>query len=60
MTQQSRMGDRHVYGAKGRFLTQAVMRCLEPVAYGETGEAVARPGEGAALDVAGRLRGLWA
>jgi DNA helicase-2/ATP-dependent DNA helicase PcrA len=60
VTQQSRMGDRHVYGAKSRFLTQAVMRCLEPVAYGESAEAVARAGEGAAVDVAGRLRGLWA
>src|SRR5205085_2256645 len=30
VTQQSRMGDRHVYGAKSRFLTSAVMACLEP------------------------------
>jgi DNA helicase-2/ATP-dependent DNA helicase PcrA len=29
VTQQSRMGDRHVYGAKSRFLTKAVMACLD-------------------------------
>ena len=29
VTQQSRMGDRHVYGAKSRFLTRAVMACLD-------------------------------
>ena len=39
VTQQSRMGDRHVYGARSRFLTKAVMACLEEVAYGEPDEA---------------------
>jgi DNA helicase-2/ATP-dependent DNA helicase PcrA len=59
VTQQSRMGDRHVYGAKSRFLTQAVMKCLEPVTWGESTEAVVRsPGEGK-LDVAARLRSMW-
>jgi DNA helicase II / ATP-dependent DNA helicase PcrA len=60
VTQQSRTGDRHVYGAKSRFLTHAVMRCLEPVAYGESAEAVAGSDAGAHVDVAARLRGLWA
>src|SRR5258706_5253658 len=32
VTQQSRMGDRHVYGARSRFLTPAVMSCFEPLA----------------------------
>ena len=60
VTQQSRMGDRHVYGAKSRFLTSAVMQCLEPVAWGEayakesTGSAKAAP-----VDVAERLRSMW-
>ncbi|MFL6574146.1 MAG: ATP-dependent helicase [Burkholderiales bacterium] len=59
VTQQSRMGDRHVYGAKSRFLTRAVMQCLEGVTYGEALEPAA-PLEGkAAVDVAARLRGLW-
>src|SRR4051812_31794824 len=59
VTQQSRMGDRHVYGAKSRFLTRTVMQCLEPVAYGETMERELRARGTAAIDVALRLRGLW-
>jgi hypothetical protein len=48
-----------VYGAKSRFLTRAVMQCLEPVAYGETMEEGLHAGGTAAVDVALRLRGLW-
>jgi len=59
VTQQSRMGDRHVYGAKSRFLTRAVMQCLDGVAYGEAVEPAASLEGKAALDVAARLRGLW-
>jgi DNA helicase II / ATP-dependent DNA helicase PcrA len=59
VTQQSRMGDRHVYGAKSRFLSRAVMQCLEPVAYGETMEQRQQAGGAATIDVALRLRGLW-
>jgi len=59
VTQQARMGERHVYGAKSRFLTQAVMRCLEPAAYGQAyPAAIPDPGK-SSLDVAARLRGLW-
>ncbi|HVP08899.1 MAG TPA: 3'-5' exonuclease, partial [Burkholderiales bacterium] len=60
VTQQSRMGDRHVYGAKSRFMTREVMKCLEPVTFGELAEADARAPAGAAVDVASRLRGMWA
>jgi DNA helicase-2/ATP-dependent DNA helicase PcrA len=49
VTQQSRMGDRHVYGAKSRFLTRAVMACLEERAWDET----------PVLDVATKLRAMW-
>jgi len=59
VTQQSRMGDRHVYGAKSRFLTRAVMQCLEPLAYGENVEQELRASGTAAIDVGQRLRGLW-
>jgi len=60
VTQQSRMGDRHVYGARSRFLTRAVMACLEEVAFGEP-EAALRPSAvQPTVDVAGRLRGMWA
>jgi DNA helicase-2/ATP-dependent DNA helicase PcrA len=60
VTQQSRMGDRHVYGARSRFLTKAVMACLDEVAYGEPEGAESARASGAAVDVAGRLRGMWA
>jgi DNA helicase-2/ATP-dependent DNA helicase PcrA len=49
VTQQPRMGDRHVYGARSRFLTNAVMACLESRAWDE------KP----ALDVATKLRAMW-
>ena len=49
VTQQSRMGDRHVYGAKSRFLTKAVMACLEERAWDEI----------PALDVGRTLRAMW-
>jgi DNA helicase-2/ATP-dependent DNA helicase PcrA len=58
VTQQSRMGDRHVYGAKSRFLTPTVMACLEEVAFG--GHDAAKPKVGPRVDVAGQLRGMWA
>jgi DNA helicase-2/ATP-dependent DNA helicase PcrA len=60
VTQQSRMGDRHVYGARSRFLTKAVMGCMEEVAWGEPETAEGARAGGPAVDVAGRLRGMWA
>ncbi len=59
VTQQSRMGDRHVYGARSRFLTRSVMACLEPVAFGEVERGDARS-SGISVDVARRLRDMWA
>ena len=59
VTQQSRMGDRHVYGAKSRFLTRAVMECLDEVCYGENAEAVLLSAGKTQVDVASRLRGMW-
>jgi DNA helicase-2/ATP-dependent DNA helicase PcrA len=60
VTQQSRMGDRHVYGARSRFLTKAVMACLDEVAFGEPEAALNPSGGKPTVDVAGRLRGMWA
>jgi DNA helicase-2/ATP-dependent DNA helicase PcrA len=59
VTQQSRMGDRHVYGAKSRFLTRAVMDCLQPVAWGESAPQEAAMAGQAKVDVAGKLRAMW-
>jgi DNA helicase-2/ATP-dependent DNA helicase PcrA len=60
VTQQSRMGDRHVYGAKSRFLTPAVMACFEPVVYGESSASAMPAANQPPVDVASRLRDMWA
>jgi DNA helicase-2/ATP-dependent DNA helicase PcrA len=59
VTQQSRTGDRHVYGAKSRFLTREVMACLDSVTWGEADAEGVPAGGKASVDVAGKLRSLW-
>ena len=49
VTQQSRMGDRHVYGARSRFITDEVMACFEPHVSGV--EPVVK--------IAATLRAMW-
>ena len=56
---QSRMGDRHVYGAKSRFMTAAVMACMEPLAWGEATENSETETASGSVDVASRLRAMW-
>ena len=53
------MGDKHIYGAKSRFMTQAVLACMEQVAWGETSQSVEILGSKSRVDVAARLRGMW-
>ena len=60
VTQQSRMGDRHVYGAKSRFLTPEVMARLEPLAWSDETTTRYRATRGENIvDVAAKLRGMW-
>jgi DNA helicase-2/ATP-dependent DNA helicase PcrA len=60
VTQQARKGDAHVYGAKSRFLTRAVLQRLAPRTWPEAEAAAApRVEDAARIDVAARLRGLW-
>jgi len=60
VTQQSRMGDRHVYGARSRFLTPGVMACFEPLAWSdETTTNNPRARSGNVVDVAAKLRSMW-
>src|SRR5687768_10450383 len=56
---QSRMGDKHIYGAKSRFMTQAVLACMEAVAWGETNQPEEILASKTKVDVAARLRGMW-
>ena len=60
VTQQSRTGDRHVYGARSRFLTAQVMACLDSLAWSdETATSDRRVRGGNVVDVAAKLRGMW-
>jgi DNA helicase-2/ATP-dependent DNA helicase PcrA len=61
VAQQARMGDRHVYGAKSRFMTRPVMACLEPVTWPEDAESAGHlcARDAPQVDVASHLRGLW-
>ncbi len=60
VTQQSRMGDRHVYGAKSRFLTRKVLACFDQVSWSDEKDGTGAGKKSAPVDVAGRLRGMWA
>jgi DNA helicase-2/ATP-dependent DNA helicase PcrA len=60
VTQQSRMGDRHVYGAKSRFLTRKVMACFDETCWSDGKDSDRAASKSAPVDVAGSLRGMWA
>ena len=57
---QPKNGDRHVYGARSRFLTKAVMAKLDPITWPDERQ---RPdslaSSTARVNVAGKLRDLW-
>ncbi|MEM1440138.1 MAG: ATP-dependent helicase [Pseudomonadota bacterium] len=60
VTQQRRHGDRHVYGARSRFMTEAVMATLASARHGRpegVGDRGGRPA--ATVDVAAQLRDMW-
>ena len=62
VTQQPRSGDRHVYGARSRFLDAAVLDTLERATWPEKLESAVLPVAVPAaprIDVAGRLKALW-
>ena len=60
VTQQSRMGDRHVYGARSRFLTPGVLACFEPLAWSdEATTSSLQQRKGNVVDVAAKLRDMW-
>jgi DNA helicase-2/ATP-dependent DNA helicase PcrA len=61
VTAQSRRGDRHVYGAKSRFMTRSVMATFEAVTWpGIDGGGFTGPSRDAPrVNVADKLRGFW-
>jgi DNA helicase-2/ATP-dependent DNA helicase PcrA len=61
VTQQRRDGDKHVYGARSRFMTDRLMRTMQPRFHGRTEPSAARlvAQSSKQIDVAGRLREMW-
>ncbi len=59
VTQQHRHGDAHVYGARSRFLTAAVMDSLECTSWGEATAPDGAAGTAVRVDVGKRLRDMW-
>ena len=60
VTQQPRRGDAHVYGARSRFITPAVMARLEQVTWpGAAVRGLTSPEEGPRADLTSKLRRLW-
>jgi DNA helicase-2/ATP-dependent DNA helicase PcrA len=60
VTQQSRTGDVHVYGARSRFLTQRVMETLQAKSWPAAAVQPSAPAIPAGrVDVAERLRAMW-
>jgi DNA helicase-2/ATP-dependent DNA helicase PcrA len=62
ITQQSRAGDAHVYGARSRFMTDELLQQFEQRSWPAAAEARARGADGVAnvrVDAAAALRAMW-
>jgi DNA helicase-2/ATP-dependent DNA helicase PcrA len=60
VTQQSRVGDAHVYGARSRFLSERVLRCFEQTAWpSATGLPTGGRASDIRVDAVAALRSLW-
>ena len=61
VTQQRRDGDKHVYGARSRFLTDGLLETMHGCFHGHSEANAARQiaASNKRLDVAGRMRDMW-
>jgi len=60
VTQQAKDGDKHVYGAKSRFMTDRLLETLDRATYRSLrGAESLRAGEAATVDVASQLKEMW-
>jgi len=62
VTQQSRTGDAHVFGARSRFMTDALLQKFQQTAWPASAQASIRPIETKAnvrIDAAAVMRGMW-
>ncbi|MBW4050335.1 MAG: ATP-dependent helicase [Proteobacteria bacterium] len=62
VTAQHRLGDAHVYGGRSRFLTDKVLKTLEPTAFQSSrigSDALTEEVGDPALDISARLKEMW-
>jgi DNA helicase II / ATP-dependent DNA helicase PcrA len=60
VTQQAKDGDRHVYGAKSRFMSDKVLENFDKTTYRSLhGAESLRAGESATVDVVAELKEMW-
>jgi DNA helicase-2/ATP-dependent DNA helicase PcrA len=61
VTQQAKDGDKHVYGAKSRFMTDKVLDTLERISLRNTLRGVENlhEDEAATVDVVAQLKEMW-
>jgi DNA helicase-2/ATP-dependent DNA helicase PcrA len=60
VTQQQRLGDKHIYGAKSRFMTDKVLDTCEHVSVRTTvGVENLKAGDAATVDVGAQLKEMW-
>jgi DNA helicase II / ATP-dependent DNA helicase PcrA len=61
LTNQSRQGDAHVYGARSRFLTEKVLKTLEASTFqgSSFGDAPLQANTDSTLDITARLKEMW-
>ncbi|MGB5719109.1 MAG: 3'-5' exonuclease, partial [Woeseiaceae bacterium] len=61
VTQQRRDGDKHVYGARSRFMSESLLATMEKNFRGRPESAAGRLGSGSdrQIDVSARMREMW-
>ena len=61
LTQQARTGDKHVYGARSRFVTGRLMDTMHECFHGRSkpGMSQLRPRSATRVDVAAKMREMW-
>jgi len=58
--QQTKLGDRHVYACRSRFIPDSIVNSFDCQSWHERGQTSSRPAKkGATTDVAASLRRMW-
>ena len=62
LAQQPKSGDAHVFGGRSRFMTEKVLKAMEPAVFQAAQLGQAAPladGRATTLDVSARLKAMW-